>query len=63
MVRVKRTMLIFLKYVYYTILDNCSSLNVFNINSFYVLYYTHRLNMELDLQSLFWLLCTAVLIG
>ncbi len=25
--------------------------------------WTHRLNMELDLQSLFGLLCTAVLIG
>jgi hypothetical protein len=25
--------------------------------------YIHRLNMELDLQSLCWLLCTAVLIG
>ena len=25
--------------------------------------YSHRLNMELDLQSLFELLCTAVLIG
>jgi hypothetical protein len=25
--------------------------------------FMHRLNMELDLQSLFWLLCTAVLIG
>ncbi len=25
--------------------------------------FMHRLNIELDIQSLFWLLCTAVLIG
>jgi hypothetical protein len=27
------------------------------------LHHSHRLNMELDLQSLFGILCTAVLIG
>ena len=31
--------------------------------SLFVIHFIHRLNMELDLQSLFGLLCTAVLIG
>jgi hypothetical protein len=47
-------------YYYYSILNSLrETYNVRQIS----LDVNHRLNMELDLQSLFGLLCTAVLIG
>jgi hypothetical protein len=40
------------------------SLSFYLVNKgHFLIHYHHRLNMELDLQSLFRLLCTAVLIG